>query len=34
MEGFTPVLSTIGGVLIGVAAIALLYFNGHDRAGQ
>lgn len=28
MEGFTPVLSTIGGVLIGLAAIALLYFNG------
>ncbi len=28
MEGFTPVLSTIGGVLIGFAAIALLYFNG------
>lgn len=28
MEGFTPVLSFIGGVLIGLAAIALLYFNG------
>lgn len=28
MEGFTPVLSTIGGILIGLAAIALLYFNG------
>lgn len=28
MEGFTPVQSTIGGVLIGFAAIALLYFNG------
>lgn len=28
MEGFTPILSTIGGVLIGFAAIALLYFNG------
>lgn len=28
MEGFTPVLSTIGGVLIGLAAVALLYFNG------
>ena len=28
MEGFTPVLSSIGGVLIGLAAIALLYFNG------
>ena len=28
MEGFTPVLSTIGGVLIGLAAVGLLYFNG------
>lgn len=28
MEGFTPVLSLIGGVLIGLAAIALLFFNG------
>jgi len=28
MEGFTPVLSMIGGVLVGFAAIALLYFNG------
>jgi len=28
MEGFTPILSTIGGVLIGFAAVALLYFNG------
>jgi uncharacterized membrane protein YedE/YeeE len=28
MEGFTPVLSTVGGVLIGLAAVALLYFNG------
>lgn len=28
MEGFTPVLSSIGGALIGLAAIALLYFNG------
>lgn len=28
MEGFTPILSTAGGVMIGVAAIALLYFNG------
>lgn len=28
MEGFTPVLSSIGGVLIGLAAIALLFFNG------
>ena len=28
MEGFTPVLSTLGGVLIGLAAVALLYFNG------
>lgn len=28
MEGFTPVLSASGGILIGLAAIALLYFNG------
>lgn len=28
MEGFTPVLSLIGGVLIGLAAIALLFFHG------
>lgn len=28
MEGFTPVMSTIGGVLIGLAAVGLLYFNG------
>nr|MBS0019115.1 YeeE/YedE family protein [Gammaproteobacteria bacterium] len=28
MEGFTPVLSSIGGALIGLAAIALSYFNG------
>jgi uncharacterized membrane protein YedE/YeeE len=28
MEGFTPVLSSIGGVLIGLAAVALLLFNG------
>lgn len=28
MEGFTPVLSALGGILIGLAAIALLYFNG------
>ena len=28
MEGFTPVLSTIGGTLIGLAAIALLLVNG------
>lgn len=28
MEGFTPILSTIGGVLIGLAAVALLYFHG------
>lgn len=28
MEGFTPVLSFIGGVLIGLAAIALLFSNG------
>lgn len=28
MEGFTPVLSTIGGIMIGLAAVGLLYFNG------
>lgn len=28
MEGFTPYLSFTGGVLIGLAALALLYFNG------
>jgi uncharacterized membrane protein YedE/YeeE len=28
MEGFTPVLSSIGGILIGLAAIGLLYANG------
>ncbi|MCO6413483.1 MAG: YeeE/YedE family protein [Thiogranum sp.] len=28
MEGFTPVLSTIGGALIGLAAIGLLFANG------
>ena len=28
MEGFTPLLSSVGGALIGLAAIALLYFNG------
>lgn len=28
MEGFTPILSSIGGVLIGLAAVGLLYFNG------
>jgi uncharacterized protein len=28
MEGFTPILSTIGGALIGLAAIALLLANG------
>ena len=28
MEGFTPVLSSTGGVLIGLAAVALLFFNG------
>ncbi len=28
MEGFTPILSSIGGVLIGLAALGLLYFNG------
>ncbi len=28
MEGFTPYLSFTGGILIGLAAIGLLYFNG------
>ena len=28
MEGFTPVLSTIGGILIGLAAISLLFSHG------
>jgi uncharacterized membrane protein YedE/YeeE len=28
MEGFTPYMSFSGGVLIGLAAVALLYFNG------
>lgn len=28
MEGFTPVLSTLGGLLIGLAALGLLYVNG------
>ncbi|MDT8388165.1 MAG: YeeE/YedE thiosulfate transporter family protein [Thiogranum sp.] len=28
MEGFTPVLSSIGGILIGLAALALLFVNG------
>jgi uncharacterized membrane protein YedE/YeeE len=28
MEGFTPVWSLLGGVLIGVAASALLFFDG------
>jgi uncharacterized membrane protein YedE/YeeE len=28
MEGFTPVLSTIGGAMIGLAAILLLLTNG------
>ena len=28
MEGFTPILSTVGGLLIGLAALALLYFEG------
>lgn len=27
-EGFTPILSSIGGILIGLAAIGLLLFNG------
>ncbi len=28
MLGFTPVLSSIGGILIGLAAVGLLLFNG------
>lgn len=28
MEGFTPLLSSIGGALLGLAAIGLLLFNG------
>lgn len=28
IEGFTPLLSSIGGTLIGLAAIGLLLFNG------
>jgi hypothetical protein len=28
MEGFTPFLSSIGGVLIGLAAVGLLLVNG------
>lgn len=28
MEGFTPILSTIGGILIGLAAVTLLLANG------
>ncbi len=28
MENFTPVLSSVGGALIGLAAIMLLFFNG------
>lgn len=28
MENFAPVASTIGGILIGLSAAALLYFNG------
>lgn len=28
MEGFTPILSSIGGVLIGLTAIGLLCING------
>lgn len=29
MENFTPVASLLGGVLIGIAALILLAFNGH-----
>lgn len=28
MEGFTPVLSILGGLLIGLAAVGLLWING------
>lgn len=28
MENFTPVSATIGGVLIGLAAVILMFFNG------
>lgn len=28
MDGFTPLLSSIGGILIGLAAVGLLYTNG------
>lgn len=28
MEGFTPVMSSVGGILIGLAALALLLANG------
>lgn len=28
MEGFTPILSSVGGLLIGLAAIALLFLEG------
>lgn len=28
MEGFTPILSSLGGIMIGLAAIGLLLFNG------
>ncbi len=28
MNGFTPLLSSIGGILIGLAAVGLLLFNG------
>lgn len=28
MDGFTPLLSSIGGILIGLAAVGLLYING------
>ncbi len=28
MEGFTPLLSSLGGILIGLGAVGLLYFNG------
>lgn len=28
LEGFTPVLSSIGGIMIGLAAVGLLLFNG------
>jgi uncharacterized membrane protein YedE/YeeE len=28
MEHFTPIASSVGGILIGISAVLLLYFNG------